>query len=210
MYKVFFNDSSIQFGGSVKKSLKNNVVKVLDDSDYGFVNQFVSLVENEGGDVHFVVEHPYEETAWCYFRKQFKELPAAGGFVRNGNGEFLFIKRLGVWDLPKGKIEKNETPEIAAVREVEEECGLSGLAIVSPLQSTYHIYRSPFLKPNENLVLKETHWFLMEYTGNETPVPQTSEDIVEARWVAPADLKMIIENTYESLRELIEETILKV
>ena len=37
---------------------------------------------------------------------------------------YLFILRNVVWDIPKGKLEKGETPELAAVREIEEECGL--------------------------------------------------------------------------------------
>ena len=119
------------------------------------------------------------DTAWEHFKSQFVEIPAAGGLVRNSEGAFLFIKRLGVWDLPKGKIEKKETPELAAVREVEEECGLSGLQVINQLDSTFHIYRSPYLPHPNNLVLKETKWFLMNYSGNEIPVPQVEEDIHE-------------------------------
>lgn len=207
MYKVFFNDSSVQFDSEIKKSLNNNIVKIVDFNDYGFVNQIVSEIECSSDPIDFVVEHPDVERVWRHFRKHFKELPAAGGLVKNRRGEFLFIRRFGFWDLPKGKIEKNETPEIAAVREVEEECGLSGVTIVKPLRATYHIYRSPFLKSDNNLVLKETSWFLMEYAGDEMPVPQTSEDIVEVRWVAPSELETIKGNIYLNLKEFIQEIV---
>jgi 8-oxo-dGTP pyrophosphatase MutT (NUDIX family) len=115
----------------------------------------------------------------------------------------LFIKRLGVWDLPKGKIEKKETPELAAIREVEEECGLSDLKIIGPLDSTFHIYRSPYLSFPKNLVLKETKWFFMSYSGGESPVPQVEEDIEEVAWFAPEDLEQVYSNTYLSLRDFL-------
>ena len=49
-------------------------------------------------------------------------------------------ERLGVWDLPKGKVEKSEDIEQAAVREVQEECGLVDVRLVAPLTSTWHTY----------------------------------------------------------------------
>jgi len=207
MYKVFFNDSSVQFSTEIKKSLNHNIVKIVNFDDYDFVNQIVSEIECSSVPIDFIVEHSDVEKVWRHFKEHFKELPAAGGLVKNRRGEFLFIRRFGLWDLPKGKIEKKETSEMAAVREVEEECGLTGLTIVESLQSTYHIYWSPFLKQHKNLVLKETKWFLMDYSGDETPVPQTSEDIVEARWVAPSEFETVMENTYESLKELFKRVV---
>src|SRR5665648_657317 len=126
MYKVFFNDSTIQLSTELKKSSKNNIVKVVGDESYVFVNQIVSETEKGGEVSDSIIINQEVNQLWDYFRSLFVEIPAAGGLVRNENGLFLFIRRLGVWDLPKGKIEKNETPELAAVREVEEECGLSG------------------------------------------------------------------------------------
>ena len=52
-------------------------------------------------------------------------IEAAGGLVKNENGDYLFIYRNDKWDLPKGKIEKDEKTKVAAVREVEEECGIA-------------------------------------------------------------------------------------
>ncbi len=67
-------------------------------------------------------------------------IEAGGGVVLNDRGEFLVILRNGIWDLPKGKLEKGEDFATAAMREVEEETGLHGLKMLDPLSSTYHTY----------------------------------------------------------------------
>jgi hypothetical protein len=54
---------------------------------------------------------------------EFKLIQASGGIVFNQKNEILLIKRLGKWDLPKGKIKKSETLEECAIREIEEETG---------------------------------------------------------------------------------------
>jgi ADP-ribose pyrophosphatase YjhB (NUDIX family) len=207
MYKVFFNDSTIQIGSNLNKSLNNNIINFVDIDSYKFVDQIIYDIEASGKSFDFVINHEDEREVWKQFIKCFKELPAAGGFVRNSEGAFLFIRRLGVWDLPKGKIEKKESSESAAIREVEEECGLSGLQIVRPLDSTYHIYRSPWIKKGSNLVLKETKWFLMNYSGIEIPVPQLEEDIEEVRWFAPSEIEWVMQHTYSSLADLIRKSL---
>lgn len=57
--------------------------------------------------------------------------PAACCFVRNNNGELLFVQRSieprkGLWTFPGGFVELGETTEQAALRELEEETGLRG------------------------------------------------------------------------------------
>ena len=207
MYKVFFNGSIIQFGSEMNKSLNNNITEMFDLVSYDVVNQIISQIESAETPLEFFILNPEIDTAWEHFRSQFVEIPAAGGLVRNLDDALLFIKRLGVWDLPKGKIEKKETPELAAVREVEEECGLSGLDVIKQLDSTFHIYRSPYLSFPKNLVLKETKWFLMSYLGNEIPVPQVEEDIQEVAWFSTADLDRVYSNTYSSLSDFLEKSL---
>lgn len=207
MYKVFFNGSTIQFGSEMNKSLNNNITEIHDLMGYGVVNQVISQIESAGTSSGFFILNHEIDTVWEHFRSQFVEIPAAGGLVRNSEEALLFIKRLGVWDLPKGKIEKKETPELAAVREVEEECGLSGLQVINQLESTFHIYRSPYLPYPNNLVLKETKWFLMNYSGNEIPVPQVEEDIQEVVWFSIADLDRVYSNTYSSLIDFLKKSL---
>jgi 8-oxo-dGTP pyrophosphatase MutT (NUDIX family) len=205
MYKVFFNDSTIMLTSEIKKSSKNNISDEFDFNSYSIINQIIHEIEVEKNASEFYLQYHDLNQLWNYFRSRFSEIPASGGLVRNESGLFLFIRRLGVWDLPKGKIERKENPEDAAIREVGEECGLSGMKIIKQLDSTYHIYRSPYLNYPDNLVLKETKWFLMSYSGSEIPVPERDEDIEEVRWFAAAEFDQVLPNTYSSLRDLLEK-----
>ncbi|MCK7539117.1 MAG: NUDIX domain-containing protein [Marinilabiliales bacterium] len=63
---------------------------------------------------------------WKVFTSWFTVIEAAGGLVGHPSGKYLFIMRYGRWDLPKGHIEKGETPEECALREVTEECNIRG------------------------------------------------------------------------------------
>jgi 8-oxo-dGTP pyrophosphatase MutT (NUDIX family) len=207
MYKVFFNDSTIQIGALPKKSSKNNITQTVDCENNGFVKELVSEIESGGKAINFLIQNKEIDRLWDCFKSQFTEIPAAGGLVQKSDHSLLFIKRLGVWDLPKGKIEQSETPESAALREVEEECGVSGLRIIRQLDSTFHIYRSPYLNFSDNLVLKETKWFLMSCESLQTLVPQIEENIEEVRWFAMNELDKVMENTYSSLHEFLAKTI---
>lgn len=68
-------------------------------------------------------------------------IKAAGGIVSNETNKYLFIFRNGKWDLPKGKIEKGENSRVAAVREVQEECGIRIDSSRDKVCNTYHIYK---------------------------------------------------------------------
>jgi len=140
------------------------------------------------------------EKLFSDFISLFWYLEAAGGVVRNNSNERLFIFRFGKWDLPKGKIEKGETPYQAALREVSEETGLSGQSVICELPSTWHIYEHKSKK-----VIKRTFWYAMYYGGNEKLVPQLEEDITEAIWLPETKTGMVTANTYASLLDLIEE-----
>jgi ADP-ribose pyrophosphatase YjhB (NUDIX family) len=135
------------------------------------------------------------------FKRNFKYVEAAGGIVTNSKDEVLVMKRLGVWDLPKGKLEQNESFQQAAVREVCEECGLSHVKIKNPLLSTYHTY-----KIKDKKFLKKTYWFSMYYDGNEKLVPQTEEDIEEVRWIKKSELGEIMKNTYASIVDVLQSS----
>ncbi len=123
-------------------------------------------------------------------------ITAGGGLVTNSKGYFLMIFRHGVWDLPKGKQEEYEACDQAALREVEEECGVHDLTIRNFICTTYHSYIL-----DGELMLKHTNWYRMNYNGNgDNTTPQKEEDIEKAVWVKPEDLDYFLEKTYPSIR----------
>ena len=124
-------------------------------------------------------------------------IEAAGGLVYNLDNQLLMIFRNGKWDLPKGKLEVGEKIEQCAMREVEEECGISGLTITQQLQETYHTYEI-----NGQKILKRTYWFKMKTSFKGNLVPQTKERITEAVWVDKEDIAEKLENSFGNIAEL--------
>jgi len=201
MYKVFFNDRVVFLGTSFKKSLiqKELFFPVENKGDIKKVwDMFLNDPKNRN---LFLVSENIEELKHNFF-SHFKLVEAAGGIVLNNKSELLCIYRWGKWDLPKGKIEKGEAKEIAALREVEEECGIRQLILVGEKTTTYHIYPSP--KNASIFILKPTYWYSMKYEGDEKPSPQTAEDITNAQWLNGEQLLNAKGSTYASLKDLFE------
>ena len=122
---------------------------------------------------------------------------AGGGVVTNKKGQVLFIYRNDKWDLPKGKLEKGESIEECALREVEEETGVKGLKIENFLRTTYHIF-----KRNGVYKLKEVHWYAMKTTYKGKLVGQKSEGIEIVKWKGPQKIHKALENSYTNIRSL--------
>ena len=129
----------------------------------------------------------------------YEKISAAGGIVKGPEG-FLFIKRNGVWDIPKGKVEHGEIPFEAGAREVEEECGVTVSPVRLPFVETYHTYS--FKGKN---VLKRTYWYAYETQEKHVLIPQTEEGITEVIWAKPIEFSKILDNTYASIKEVIEK-----
>jgi 8-oxo-dGTP pyrophosphatase MutT (NUDIX family) len=132
------------------------------------------------------------------FKSKFIKIDAGGGLVVNNKNQYLFIKRLGKWDLPKGKKEKSEKISETALREVSEECGINNLSIIKKLNTTYHYYYI-----NDKRILKKSQWYLINYDGKKVPTPQTIENITEAKWFDKSELEIIKKNTYPSILDVI-------
>jgi 8-oxo-dGTP pyrophosphatase MutT (NUDIX family) len=128
-----------------------------------------------------------------------KIVRAAGGLVENERGEVLFMFRRNKWDLPKGKIDHGESPAACAQREVKEETGIKHLKLKEFLLITYHIYEE-----NGQRIIKETHWFRMEATADQSLVPQLEEDITELRWIREAGFREATQNTYPNILEVLK------
>lgn len=145
---------------------------------------------------------PTHHTEKMYRRlcAEFKEVNAAGGLVSNKRGDYLLINRSGLWDLPKGHQEAGEDISITALREVEEETGVSDLELGELVCITDHCY----LRGGE-WHLKHTWWYKMLYTNPVDLTPQREEDISKAAWVAKSSLPPFLKNTYPSILEVFRE-----
>ena len=134
---------------------------------------------------------------WENFCAGYKLIKAGGGLVYNDKNQLLMIFRNGKWDLPKGKLEVGENIEQCAIREVEEECGVSGLTITQQLPETYHTYEI-----NEQKILKRTYWFEMKSSFKGNLTPQTKEGITAVVWVNKEDIVEKLENSFGNIIEL--------
>ena len=132
-------------------------------------------------------------------KEKFRVIKAAGGLVKNGEGDYLFIFRLGKWDLPKGKVDPGESMKKAAVREVEEECGIKVDYLGQKIITSYHIYQM-----KGEVVLKKTNWYEMGVNKVPKLKPQHEEDITEAVWLPKNRFGKIRKNTYPLIAEVLD------
>ena len=130
----------------------------------------------------------------------FELIEAAGGIVQNDKKEILFIFRKGKWDLPKGKTETGENLETCAEREIEEETGVKGLKLKKKIGDTYHIYTE-----RGKDIIKISSWYYFTCTGKQHLHAQTEEDITEVKWIPTQKIKEPMEETYETIRDIMRE-----
>ena len=193
MYKVFFNQKPI--------FLTTELVHQTDRTPVLFIKfsspeNIIKALKSKKTDCLYLY-HQKEDKLWMHFLRHFPIVEAAGGLVRHQDGRFLFIYRNEKWDLPKGRIEKNEPIRIAAVREVEEETGVDGLEIVKPIIETFHVFNR-----NGKYKLKKTFWFEMKTASTSTLTPQLDEGIEQAVWVFEKEIPLKFENAYENIKQV--------
>lgn len=200
MYKVFVNEKKLLLSGSpqpLEKSINFESSTTLEIA--------MDLVENTSvKDINVYSENV--EMLWETFRSMFRNIEAAGGIVRNERNEILFIKRLGKWDLPKGKMEKGESREESAIREIEEETSLQNVQLKDFLNTTYHMYTE---RTGEK-ILKFTHWFDMYFEGKDTAKPQWEEGITEVAWKNRDQIEAeVYSNTFQNIKLILGESFAK-
>lgn len=134
--------------------------------------------------------------------KEIIRLKAAGGVLYKAESfprEVLLMKRRGLWDLPKGKLEEGESIEECAVREVKEETGAKNLSIGKFLCETYHEFEE-----NGKRYGKTTHWYSMKFDQNKAELePQTEEEITELKWINLQKAKIMVE--FKNLVDVLNE-----
>lgn len=192
MYEVFVNEHRIILTNKISKEegFKLFLMETVDIDDV--IKQL-----NKG---ELKCAHIYYKEESALLKKFSKKVPlvvAAGGMVTNKDKETLFIYRNDKWDLPKGKVDKGEAVEHAAIREVEEETGVKNLEIDELLKKTYHIF-----KRNGTYKLKETYWYLMHTAYQGELIPQIDENIVLAEWRPKSQIPELLNNSYENIKAL--------
>ena len=161
---------------------------------YKLAAELLSAGETPG----VLLEGESEEELLAGLYKKHKAIDAAGGVVRNEEGQILFIHRRGKWDLPKGKLDNGEEIAVCAVREVQEETGIRRIILGDFLCNTFHHYNQ-----GSKSYLKRTAWYAMRSSQAETLLPQAEEDITEVRWIAPAEVPALAVKTYSALTDVL-------
>lgn len=136
------------------------------------------------------------------FASFFTYISAAGILLFDEN-YYLFIQRLGYWDIPKGKVEEGEKLETAAKRELKEETNLEASGKISPLIATAHCYLQ-----NTQPIYKTTYWFLAKGNKQASIKLQTEENIDKAKWVKQDQIAQeILPYTYPTIRDVLKKII---
>jgi 8-oxo-(d)GTP phosphatase len=133
-----------------------------------------------------------------FLEEKFKIVKAAGGLVKKKD-RFLMIYRMKKWDLPKGKKNGGEKFIQTAEREVGEECNIE-VEVGKKICTTWHTYTM-----NRNSMLKKTRWYLMDLVDDSKSKPSYEEDIEELRWMTQKEVYHALENSYNSIRFVLEE-----
>lgn len=165
----------------------------IDELSTPAINSLLHEIEKPRFHAGIIYDKDFDKLKDDFFR-HFTIITAGGGLVKNKKGEILLILRRGKWDLPKGKLDDNETIEECAKREVQEETGLQKIKLIQPIEITYHTYVQ-FGKR----ILKESHWYAMKAMGDEKLIPQTEEDITEIIWAKKEDLVKYSATTFPTI-----------
>ena len=205
MYKIFHENKALIFPKIEGDSLRlDATLQESDRYDTELLCDFFPewLDDRDLGDTF--IHEVGENAVAAALKETFRMAPAAGGVVVV-DGKFVSIVRKGIPDLPKGHIEKGESPEQAALREVEEETGIGKLRIVKELPSTWHCYLE-----HEVWTLKHTYWYLMESEETIQPKPQTEEGITEIKLIGNEEIEDFLKNTYRSTSEILGKELHKI
>lgn len=121
------------------------------------------------------------------FKKKNKLIEIALIAIKNGN----------IWTIPKGLIDKGETAEEAAIREIAEETGLHGEIIKYIGEKSYWFYMK-----DTNIKCKKTVvYYLLKYLNGE--VKDHSWEVDEAKWFNIDEA--ILKASYKSDKEIIKK-----
>lgn len=195
MYKVFVNKKEIILTTDVPQKIKAKVLSLQSIT----LKKIIRIVRTSKVETLYLV-HQNPKKLLPLFKEKLPVVVAAGGVVQNKEGKLLFIYRKKRWDLPKGKVEKGESLEEGALREVMEETGVKKLKVGDLAGVTYHIF-----KRRNRYQLKESHWFFISSKHEGELVPEAKEDITKAVWKGKKKTIKALEKTYPNIAHLFDE-----
>jgi len=196
IYKIYMNQSALVIADFTPDGFTN--IQSIDHQQLDLEKLFRQSKENKIPVTYFIlIKKPSD--FFNLIKKRIKVIKAAGGLVKNGRGKFLFIHRLEKWDLPKGKVDEGESMRKAAVREVQEECGIEVDYLGQKITTTYHMYVM-----KGELVLKKTNWYEMGVNKVPKLKPQLEENISETIWLGEDKFDRIRQNTYPLIADILD------
>ena len=193
IYKTYINDTLLIIAENVPEGIGS--FQQIEISKFDF-RSFYRHVKSTPASTYLILA-PDAKKAFRKIRSSFRTIYAAGGLVKNEEGKYLFIFRKGKWDLPKGKLDEGEKTKRAAVREVEEECGIKVSKLGDKLCKTWHVYEE-----KSQVVFKRTSWYNME-AKNQELIPQLEEDITDAQWLSLAEFDKVRANTFALIADIL-------
>ena len=203
-YKIYLNGISVylcQEKAPLVVQKKDNPVEIYPVNGKATIKKIITAIEVGSLRSNVILCSADIKKLKNQFFSCFKMIEAGGGVVRNKKDEYLLIHRKKKWDLPKGKLESDESPRGGAVREVEEETGVRIINIYDKLCKTYHTY-----KLKDEWILKKTHWYMMKGDLTSKLTPQTEEGISQVEWVDRDTFRARIKASYPTFNcVLLEE-----
>ncbi|MBS3915852.1 MAG: NUDIX domain-containing protein [Bacteroidetes bacterium] len=202
IYKIYFNEGALVIAESPAALSGLPNLYYIGDDELHKSFKILTNAEMAGKVLNFGLISEDPEATFREFIEDYTVIQAAGGLVFNKENQLLTIKRNGLWDMPKGKIEKHEDQRAAALREVMEETGLNMINISEKVGATYHAYFE-----DEATMLKETHWYFMNSSGKGKLKPQEEEGISEVKWADLDWFKGPEFTTYQSIRDIVSKAL---
>lgn len=200
MQNIFIHEKPViicdQVTENIRSQISSEQLILMQEPDTKNMDALLHTLEDNA--IHgYVWQSSHPESILSELMRHYEHWQAAGGLIVNERGEVLLMFRRGKWDLPKGKMDANETPEMTAIREVKEETGLHHIHIESKLTDTWHAYRL-----FEKDIMKQTHWYKMQFSGTELTIPQIEEDILDIQWIKPENIEKYLRYSYPNLKSV--------
>lgn len=136
-------------------------------------------------------------------KKEYDQISAGGVIYRKNNEKYSFVLILDAydkWTFPKGKVEKGDSFEDTAVRELREETGLTDLKIIDYLDEKEVTINNPDEEPQSKLI----KYYLLESKKGYIKIPNIKE-LKDVRWFSKEEALERID--YPNAKKVFEKAI---